>query len=118
MTKRDAHQIKRWFQRAVIGLLGWNITFVFGLVPEKDEGNPSLGACKPDLPYHTAVIYINPKAHETQPAPLDDPAETLMHELLHVFHCECGIIDDGERAEYAVNQLASILLKQYRADTK
>ena len=75
----------------------------------------AMGQCAPDVPYHAARIWINREAHDNPLA--GNERHTLFHELLHCFFDECGITAEGEPAEWGINQLANILLKQYRADT-
>ncbi len=112
-TKAEANKVLRWFQRN-IGLLGWKVTFIFGPLSSSDEQRgPPFGCCVNDLTYHEAKIYINLKEHEGRDG---DVVDTIMHELIHASNCECGIIDDGEAAEYGVRMYAAILTKQYRAD--
>lgn len=110
MTRREIHRAIRWFQRNV-GLTGWTIAVLPGL---RDPGN-AMGECVTDVPYHMARIWINREAHDDSAA--GGECHTLFHELLHCFFDECLIQAEGEPVEWAINQLASILLQQYRTDT-
>jgi len=116
MTKREARKIVRWFQK-YIGLLGWAIIIKDGPCPgRKEDEDDGFGACIPDVTYRTATIWIDREAHSKYSGDLSDESHTLVHELLHVFFAECDIQSSGEHAEWGINQLASMLLKQYRAD--
>lgn len=119
MTNGDANKIVRWFQKN-LGLLGWEVIVKKGLPPgdksNKDDESPPFGACIPDVPYHRATIWINGDAHAEWDGSMSDEAHTLMHELLHALHNDCMIVAEGAHAEWGVNQVASVLLRQYRAD--
>ena len=114
MTRRESNRIVRWF-RENVGLAGWEITVLPGLPPQDTTGD--CGACLVDIPYHRLVIWVNAEAHKLD-SQAEREAHTLLHELLHGHHAECGIIDQGEPAEWSINQLASNLLRLYRLDTE
>ena len=114
-TKAEANKVLRWFQKN-IGLLGWNVPFFFQPIVGDEQRGAPFGACVADLTYHEAKIYVNLKEHDGKEGVDGDVADTIMHELIHAFNCECGIIDDGEAAEYGVKMYAAILTKQYRID--
>jgi len=109
MKKHESDRIVQWFQKHV-GLKGWRVQ-----VLSAPLADGAFGECVSDVPYHSAKVWISPTAHQGGKAP-EDEAHTLMHELLHAFRAECGIIDEGEPAEWATNQLASNLLRLYRMD--
>jgi len=120
MTKTEANRIRRWFQKNV-GLAGWEIVILPGLLtPDGPIAKDAMGQCDPDIPYHSTRIWINALAegHIKGKGVYGDDRHTLFHELIHCFFAECGIINDGDPAEWGVNQLASNLLRLYLLETK
>lgn len=122
MTKAEARQVVRWFQENV-GLLGWDVAVTIGDPPSDLAGDiyPSdrsdwYGRSLPSAAWRTCAIWVNPAAHDGDNHRACDITETLFHELLHGFFAECGIGEDASSIEWCLNQLATILSKQYRAD--
>lgn len=114
MTKREVGRIIRWFARNV-GLQGWEIVVRPGTQSGKGD---EFGGCVTDVAYRVANIWNNNDAHKKYSNEMGDWQHTLMHELIHAFFDECGIKAKGDPAEWGINQLASVLLKQYQAETK
>jgi len=117
MTKTGANKIVRWFKKN-FGCRDWKIKILWCPAGASDGQVRALGSCDPDLPYRAVKIRIDLEEHKYRIKHDADttPEHTLMHELIHCFFAECGIDDNGDSSEYGVNQLASILVKQYRAD--
>lgn len=126
MTKVETGKIKRWFQKN-IGLAGWRIDITVDDIPPPelrddicpDDRSKRYGRTQVYAMWRTSVVWVNPAAH-TIPRPdrrTNDQVETLLHELLHGFFVECSIGSGGSGTEWCLNQLATVLAKQYRADS-
>ena len=111
MTLAETRNILNWF-KCNVGLADWGVS-----VNElSSQDSDDLGQVSIDATTKTAKVWINTKRHEKEDGLLSDCEHTLLHELVHCFMADCGIEDDGgDRMEFFVNRLASVMLIGYRS---
>ena len=108
MTRKEIAAITDWFQEHV-GLAGWTIDVRESCGPDND----ALGRQTTDMSTRTCRIWLATDLHKIGVGINGDIKHTLLHELCHGFFDNCDVVGEGDRFEFAINRLASLLLKQY-----
>lgn len=123
MTKVETGRVLAWF-RHIVGLANWDITVTVGEPPDDLGGDicpdkrPNwLGRSLANIPYHKASIWINQETHKEKDGVSWNETETMIHELIHIMFNDCNIETNDDQGEFCINQLAAVLLNQYRADS-
>ena len=120
MTRAETLKILKWFQ-SEIGISDWIVDIsidepqlkLMEDLPSQDWGE-FLGRTQMAATMHKAQVWVNVQNHEKD----QDPAETLIHELMHIFFSDCDMENTGDRREYANNRISAVLLRQFRSDCK
>lgn len=113
MDRKQARRATRWAQKR-LALRDWRIRLIVQDEPPKwaeELGDDACGGEIGHVSSRQAFVWVSPERCEEFKL---DPLGVLMHELLHVAFDDAGMVSTGERREFAVNNLAAVMVEAYR----